>query len=316
MIWRAVHSRWNLKLARRLVLLAPLLAGACGTAPAEGDLIGGLASHRTRSEDTLITLARAYGVGYTELVAANPGVDPWLPGDGTELIVPDAHLLPSAPREGIVINLAEQRLYFYDGDGAPKTFPIGIGREGRETPLGQTRISRRKEAPEWHPTASARAEDPTLPWVVEAGPDNPLGTHALYLDWPQYLIHGTNRPYGIGRRVSRGCIRLYPEHIVALYELVPDDTVVRVVDEPVKIGWHDGELYLEVHPTRGQADQIEEHGRFDPVPAVGIGALVLTMAGEQSDRVDWLAVQRALTERGGVPVPITVSNFERALALR
>lgn len=309
-------SRRAIRLGARLVLLAPLLASACGTASHTDDLIGDLNSYRTSADDTLIALARDFGVGYTELVAANPGIDPWLPGDGTQLIVPHAHLLPSAPREGIVINLAEQRLYFYDGEDGPRTFPIGIGRQGRETPLGQTHISRRKEGPDWHPTASARAEDPTLPWVVEAGPDNPLGTHALYLDWPQYLIHGTNRPFGIGRRVSRGCIRLYPEDIVELYDMVPDETVVRVVDEPVKIGWYDGELYLEVHPTRGQADQIEELGRFDPVPAVGIGALVLTMAGEQSDRIDWLAVERALNDRGGVPVPITVSPLERALALR
>ncbi len=297
-------------------MLAPLLMAACGTAPFEGDLVGSLDSYRTREDDTLVALAREFGVGYTELVAANPGVDPWLPGNGTRLTVPQAHILPSAPREGIVINLAEQRLYYYGGDGAPQTFPIGIGREGLETPLGLTRIVRRKEGPEWHPTAAARADDPTLPWVVKAGPENPLGTHALYLGWPQYLIHGTNEPYGIGRRVSRGCIRLYPEDIVKLYEMVPDDTPVRVVDEPVKIGWSGGELYLEVHPTRGQADQIEADGRFDPVPAIGIGALVLTMAGDEADRVDWLAVERALADRSGVPVPITVSTFERALALR
>jgi L,D-transpeptidase ErfK/SrfK len=315
MMCRAVLSQTNSRPARPLAVALALLAGACGTAP-QGDLIGDLDSYRTSADDTLIQLARDFGVGYTELVAANPGVDPWLPGDGTRLTVPYAHLLPSAPREGIVINLAEQRLYFYDGEGGPRTFPIGIGREGRETPLGQTHISRRKEGPDWYPTASARAEDPTLPAVVRAGPENPLGTHALYLDWPKYLIHGTNEPFGIGRRISRGCIRLYPEDIIELYGMVPDETVVRVVDEPVKIGWYDGELYLEVHPTLSQADQIEQHGRFDPVPAVGIGALVLTMAGEEADRVDWLAVQSALNARGGVPVPITVSPLERALALR
>ena len=316
MTWHAVYLRWSKGNSLGLALLAALSVGACETAPPQGDVIGSNDSYSTHHEDTLIALARDFGVGYTELVAANPGVDPWLPGDGTQLTVPQAHILPSAPREGLVINLAEQRLYYYGDEAAPVTFPIGIGRQGRETPLGQTRIVRRKEGPDWHPTASARAEDPTLPWVVKAGPDNPLGSHALYLDWPQYLIHGTNQPYGIGRRISRGCIRLYPEDIIALFEMVPDETPVRVVDEPVKIGWSGGELYLEVHPTRGQADQIESDGRFDPVPAVGIGALVLTLAGEESERVDWLAVERALTERSGVPVPITVSAFERALALR
>ncbi len=312
MVARAVLSRWIPKLA----VLAPLLLGACGTGSHEGDLVGSLDAYRTSEEDTLIALARDFGVGYTELVAANPGVDPWLPGDGTRLTVPQAHILPSAPREGLVINLAEQRLYYYGEDGTPRTFPIGIGREGLETPTGETRIVRRKEGPNWYPTAAARRDDPTLPAVVEAGPDNPLGSHALYLDWPQYLIHGTNEPYGIGRRISRGCIRLYPEDIVALYEMVPDETTVRVVDEPVKIGWSGGELYLEVHPTLDQAAQIEAEGHFDPVPAIGIGALVLTMAGDASDRVDWLVVERALADRSGVPVPITVSSFERTLALR
>ena len=299
--------------SKPVLLAAALLAGACGTMSHEGDMLGAMGSYETRHEDTLIALARDFDVGYTEIVAANPEVDPWLPGAGTRIAIPRAHLLPSAPREGIVINLAEQRLYFYPEDGPPRSFPIGIGRGGLETPLGETRIVRRAENPVWYPTAAARAEDPTLPGVVKAGPDNPLGTHALYFDWPQYLIHGTNEPYGIGRRVSRGCIRLYPEDIVTLYELVPDETPVRVVDEPVKIGWSGGELHLEVHPTRAQADQIESDGRFDPVPAVGIGALVLTMAGDKADRVDWLAVERALMERSGVPVPITVGTFEMAL---
>ncbi|NNG02931.1 MAG: L,D-transpeptidase family protein [Inquilinus sp.] len=302
-------------LVLRLGLLAGLMpAAACGSLP-ESDLIGALETHRTVHEDTLIALARDFDVGYTELVAANPGVDPWLPAPDTMLVVPGAHVLPSAPREGLVINLAEQRLYYY-GDGGVETFPIGIGREGRDTPLGATRIVGRKEGPEWYPTARARAEDPTLPARVEAGPENPLGSHALYLGWPRYLIHGTNEPYGIGRRVSSGCIRLYPEDIVRLYGMVDEDTPVHVVDEPVKIGWSDGELYLEVHPTLDQALQIEERGRFEQAPAIGIGALVLTLAGENADRIDWLAVQQALTERGGVPVPITVSPLERALALR
>ena len=191
-------------------------------------------------EDTLVHIARAQEMGFVEMRAANPNVDPWIPGNGTEVILPKRHILPDAPHEGIVINLPEMRLYaFVNGDQEPSTFPIGIGREGLETPLGTTTVVRKAEGPSWRPTARMRREDPSLPAVVEAGPENPLGTHALYLGWPTYALHGTNKPYGIGRRISSGCIRLYPENITQLFEMIPVGTKVTVVNQPIKLAWID-----------------------------------------------------------------------------
>ena len=216
------------------------------------------------------------------------------------------HLLPDAPRDGIVINLPEMRLYFFAEPGAdPETFPIGIGREGWTTPTGTSRIVRKTEAPSWYPPESIRAERPELPAVVEPGEDNPLGSHALYLDWPAYLIHGTNRPWGIGRRISSGCIRLYPEDIIDLFARVPLNTPVTVVDQPVKLGWWDGRLYLEVHPTQAQADEFEESGSFAPQPIAGLAHQIRAAAGDRADAIDWDTVGRATTARDGVPTPIT-----------
>jgi L,D-transpeptidase ErfK/SrfK len=267
--------------------------------------------HHASTEDTLIELARSHGLGYVELVAANPGVDPWLPGAGTPLVLPAAHLLPPGPHEGIVINLAEQRLYFFDMAGTPLTFPIGISRAGWKTPLGETTVTRKVESPTWYPPASARREDPTLPEVVTPGPENPLGTRALYLGWPRYLIHGTNEPYGVGRRVSRGCIRLYPEHIEGLYEAVPLGTKVRVIDEPVKLAWVSDALYLEVHPTVAQAGQLEENGRFEPADDPEIQERVTEFAGASAHLVDWPVVTRVVRERRGVPVSILRGGVRR-----
>jgi L,D-transpeptidase ErfK/SrfK len=210
----------------------------------------------TRAEDTLSDLARAYGLGYDELVAANPGVDPWLPGDGTPVLLPTQFVLPQVPREGIVLNVAAKRLFYFPrtAEGQPrivKTYPVGIGRVGWETPTGATRVVAKAVDPHWYVPASVRQEhaeqgDP-LPAVVPPGPDNPLGNRVLQLDMPGYLIHGTNQPYGVGMRVSHGCVRLYPEDIEFLFELVAIGEPVRIVNEPFLLGHLDGDLYFEAH---------------------------------------------------------------------
>jgi L,D-transpeptidase ErfK/SrfK len=164
---------------------------------------------------------------------------------------------------------------------------------------------RKKENPTWYPGPTARVDYPHLGNAVPPGPDNPLGTHALYLKWNALAIHGTNEPYGVGRRVSRGCIRLYPEDIAALYPLVPVGTPVRVINEPIKLGRRSGELYLEVHPTLDQATQIEDDGRFDPGPSPDIRKRVLGAAGDDAPRLDWDLVAQTLERRGGIPVRIT-----------
>jgi L,D-transpeptidase ErfK/SrfK len=276
-------------------------------APAAADDIAGVQrSYLISAKDTLYDIAVDNGLGITELRAANPGIDPWLPPPGQKVTLPTAHLLPGGPRRGIVINLGDQRLYFFGPrPGEVSSFPIGIGHAATVTPVGATTVAGKRENPTWIPPASIRAEHPSLPAAVGPGPGNPLGKHALDLGWPSYVVHGTNRPHGIGRRISHGCIRLHAKDIAQLFEDVEIGIPVRVVDEPVKVGWSGGELYLEVHPTQDQADQIDETGAFT---FAGYGDLVGRVAaavGEQAGRVDWQLARRVADQRYGIPVRIT-----------
>jgi len=208
------------------------------------------------ADDTFSDLARTYGLGYDDIIDANPGIDPWLPGEGTAIILPTQYVLPDAPKRGVILNIATKRLFYYPPQAEGElqqvlTFPIGIGRVGWETPLGDTTVIAKAKNPSWWVPASVRREhaemgDP-LPSVVPAGPDNPLGTRVLKLDMPGYLIHGTNQPYGVGMRVSHGCVRLYPENIEFLYTLVDIGEVVTILNEPYQIGSRDGVIYFEAH---------------------------------------------------------------------
>ncbi|MGF1609854.1 MAG: L,D-transpeptidase family protein [Kiloniellales bacterium] len=288
------------------VLLCACWLPAVALAQLSGDIIGESTLYVADGEDTLLDVARDHDLGVLEVMAANPGVDPWVPGHGTPVLLPTAHILPDAPRRGIVINLAELRLYYFPPKGAPWSTAIGIGREAFTTPLGTTQVVRKQADPTWFPTASARAENPDLPAAVPPGPANPLGKYALYLGWNSYLIHGTNKPYGVGRRVSRGCIRLYPEAIARLFQEVKVGTTVTVVAESVKLGWHDGELYLEAHPEIEQLDILEETGAFPLLETVGLDERIIAAAGEAAGRLDWPVVQAALTQRRGTPVRITL----------
>lgn len=310
---RAPGGRARTGIARRRLLqtalACPLAAALPEPARAEtGDLIGAARFYLTRAEDTLLDVAVAHDIGILAISAANPGIDPWVPGADQLILLPTAHLLPEAPRTGIVINKAELGLYWFPTRGAPRRHAIGVGREGFDTPVGETRIVRKQKDPTWHPTAATRADRPELPAVVPPGPDNPLGRHALYLGWPTYLIHGTNKPYGVGRRVSRGCIRMYPAAVERLFEEVPIGTPVTVVDQPVKVGWHEGELWLEAHPDLGQLEELEETYSFTPNPGTvdeAALALVRRRAGEALERVDRDRVEAELVARRGIPVRIT-----------
>jgi L,D-transpeptidase ErfK/SrfK len=263
-------------------------------------------TYRASYQDTLLDVARKFNLGYVEMVAANPGTDPWLPGEGTQIVLPTVHLLPDAKPEGIVINLSDMRLYYFEKLGAPpRSYPIGIGREGLTTPLGTTEIVRKTKDPTWRPTARMREEHPEYPEAVPPGPDNPMGDRAMYLGWPQYAIHGTNKPWGVGRRVSSGCIRMYPEDVEQLYDLVQVGTKVTVVDEPIKFGWIDGQLYMEAHPTQAQSDQLEAQGRFDPVIPSSVVDQARAAAGSEAARLDWSRIRKAVVERRGYPIRIT-----------
>jgi L,D-transpeptidase ErfK/SrfK len=209
--------------------------------------------------DTLYDLARKYSLGSEELIRVNPGVDPWLPGAGRKLIVPGRHILPPGPREGIVVNLPEHRLYYYPKPkrGGPIeviTYPVSIGKMDWRTPLGTTHVIQKQKNPVWYPPESVRKEhaaagDP-LPASVPSGPDNPLGLFAMRLAAGNgtYLIHGTNNPIAVGLAVTHGCIRMYPDDVAALFPLIPVGTQVRLINQPVKVAWVDGELLLEAHP--------------------------------------------------------------------
>lgn len=226
--------------------------------PARDDVVGSLQVITANQDDTLSDIARRFNLGYEEIVNANPEVDPWLPKAGTKIVIPTQFVLPDAPRQGIVINLAAMRLFYFPKTktGQPQkviTHPLGIGRVEWKTPEGVTRVASKKENPSWIPTPSIRKEhakngDP-LPAIVPPGPDNPMGTHVLKLDWPSYAIHGTDKPPSIGLRGSHGCLRMYPEDIVCIYNDVPVGTPVRVVNQPQLLGWRDRTLYLQAYPV-------------------------------------------------------------------
>ena len=293
---------------RILAVALPLFAAFRSHAADSSVLVGLPTVYQTQAEDTLLDVARAYDVGYIEIRAANPDVDPWLPGAGRRIAVPTQHLLPDAPHRGIVINLAELRLYYFPPKGEPRTFPIGIGGEGKETPVGHTEIVRKRTHPTWFPTASERAADPELPTVVPPGPENPMGDYALYLGWSGYAIHGSNKPYSIGRRDSSGCIRMYPEDIATLFGLVGPGTLVTVVDEPVKLGWAAGELYLEIHADQADAESIETTGAPRSFEAADADALVVEAAGAEASRLNWYAIHLEEARRSGIVVQITETN--------
>lgn len=217
----------------------------------DSTVIGFTKTHNIGNFESLIEAARKFNLGYNEIVSANPDIDPFLPDNGTIITIPTSWILPTIDSyNGIVINLSEMRLYYFFQQKDRKlvrTFPIGIGREGYDTPLGKFKIIQKIENPSWYVPESIRAEKPELPRVVPPGPDNPLGTHALRLSLQSYLIHGTNKPWGVGRRVSHGCIRLYPEDIPVLFQLVNNGVKVEIVKQPVKIGVRDKKVFIEVH---------------------------------------------------------------------
>jgi L,D-transpeptidase ErfK/SrfK len=210
---------------------------------ASENAIGEVTYYTVRGHETLYDIARFVDLGVDEIINANKNIDPWLPKAGDVITLPTKFIIPDVPRKGIVINLATMRLYYFPPDNPDDiiTFPISVGVEGRSTPLGMTKISRKRKNPEWIPPQSIRLEKPWLPGIVPAGPDNPLGEYALSLDyskdqrWTSVVIHGTNRPWSIGTLASHGCIRLYPEDIRVLFEAVETGTAVNIIYQPYPV---------------------------------------------------------------------------------
>jgi L,D-transpeptidase ErfK/SrfK len=292
-----------------LALAAPARAGDGAVLMAE--------LHRVQAGENLLDLARSGGVGYVELLAANPGADPWLPPAGGEILLPTSHLPPSGlNRAPLVINLGDMRLYWRGPDGTVDSFPIGIGQDERSLRPSATRVVGKRHNPIWVPPPSIRAEKPYLPERILPGPDNPLGEYSLDLALGLVRIHGTNLPDGVGRRVSHGCLRLYPEDIAKLYPQVAIGTPVLIVDEPVKLAWMDDELWLEIHPTQTMADAIEAHRPAEAPPVPDLETRITALAGKQALRVDWKMVDWAETHRLGIPIRITRPTAGEPLALK
>lgn len=290
------------------LLLTTAVSAATLVLPSSGEsVVGRNLIVPAKASETLLDIARRYDVGYSEIKAANPNIDPWLPKEGSPVVVPTQYVLPQAPRRGIVINLAEMRLYYFPESqpgqpGVVVTHPIGIGREGWSTPLGKTSVISKKKNPTWIPPESIRAEheangDP-LPKVVPPGPDNPLGKFALRLGMPGYLIHGTNRPWGVGMRVSHGCIRLYPEDIASLFAQVKVGDSVNIVYQPFKAGIKDAVLYLEAHVPLPELESPERSGLTKMV------ATIVAATEKPIPEMYWEAAKRVADERTGVATQV------------
>ncbi|NBC97426.1 L,D-transpeptidase [Atlantibacter hermannii] len=300
----------RLILVSSLLLVSALQASRATTypLPPEGSRLVGSNITITIPEgntEPLEHFAAMYGLGLSNMLEANPGVDPYLPTPGSQLIIPQQVILPDTPRKGIVVNSAEMRLYYYPPDsGTVVVLPIGIGQAGRETPRNWvTKVERKQEAPSWTPTANTRREYAkegiTLPAFVPAGPDNPMGLYAIYIG-RLYAIHGTNANFGIGLRVSQGCIRLRDDDIKLLFDNVPVGTRVQLIDQPVKTTLEpDGTRWLEVHePLSRNRTEFESDKR---VPITLTGALRKEV---ESPDADAQVVTEALERRSGMPVQI------------
>ena len=292
-------------------LLWSLPAGAETFPLADGQMmVGAPGSHVTSKDDTLLDIARDNDLGYGQIMAVNDrDLDPWLPGEGREVILPNLFMLPDGPRQGIVIDLAAQRLFYFPKDGKTvQTYPLGTGAEAGMTPRGTTKVVGKVVNPVWYVPKSIRKEQPDLPGMVRPGPDNPLGEYAFRLGWPSYLIHGTNKPYGIGRNVSHGCIHLYPEDIKTLFGEISIGTPVRVVDDEMRFAWVDGTLYLALAPTHAQISEISENQKVTPSVPDNLQARVAEAAGDQVGRIDWKLVAELGLKRPGMPVAITTGD--------
>lgn len=298
----------------------PLATHTFAFDPETTGVLGELQVTYAAYEDTLPDIARRFNLGFDELVNANPGVDPWLPGAGTRIVLPTQFVLPDAPYEGVVVNLAALRMFYFpkpgkDGQRIVQTFPIGIGKVGWATPAGTTKIVSKRKDPYWTPPASVRkehaAEGDPLPARVPPGPDNPLGNRAMNLGWPSYLIHGTNKPAGVGLRASHGCIRMYPEDVVVLFDKVAVGTKVTVVNQPIVYRWQGDSLYVQAYPPHEELleakakksgrKQAPIHTHLDEA----LSARMQERAAQHGGVIDLAVTGQVVSDARGVAVPVS-----------
>jgi L,D-transpeptidase ErfK/SrfK len=313
------NYRITIIMRRYLLVLLGTLPIAGNTAavtfqlpPADVDVVGQVEYTEASREDTLLDIARKYDIGQNEILLANPKVDRWLPANGARVTIPNRYILPNAERNGLVLNLPEMRLYYYpkpvrDQQQVVITHPVSVGRMDWVTPLGTTKIVAKERDPSWRPPKSLKEEHAKegdiLPDVVPPGPDNPLGRFAMRLGFTGYLIHSTNKPFGVGMRVSHGCIRMYPEDIEQLFDQVPVGTKVQLVNQPIKVGWLAGALFMEVHPPMD-----EDRDKYQDIINAAFDSIADAIAGsgnEQHVALSGSAIKAAVEEQSGIPVMIS-----------
>ena len=319
MIKLFLKSRFIIVVSTWMIIGSGPASAAIYTLAGNASVVGKVESVLADTDDTLLDIGKNYGFGLQEIKLANPGVDIWLPGEGRKIILPSEFILPNVPKVGIVLNIPEMRLYYFPETKRGEqrqviTYPLGIGREGWATPYMKTRIIQKKEHPSWYPPESIRKEheengDP-LPKIVPPGPDNPMGDYALKLAGDgDYAIHGTNKAFGMGMRISHGCIRLYPEDIADLFHRVKVNTPVNIINQPYKVGERDGVIYLEVHPHLD-----EDHEHFSRNDITEVVKYIIQITDENHYKIDWDLVKKVVDESTGIPVAIGMNIPETPAA--
>ncbi len=262
-------------------------------------VIGNVSTYTVKRRDTLLDIARNFDLGFSEMQVPYKHIDPWVPPSGLELDIPTSWILPEGTWDGIVINIPEMRLYlFYRKISAVRTFPIGIGETGAFTPVGKFYVKDKRVSPTWHIPPSLQKEHEGKK-SIPPGPDNPLGSHWLGLSISGYGIHGTNFPWAVGRLVTHGCIRLYPEDILQLYPIVPIGTPVTILYEPVKFGFKEGRIFIQVHEDI-----------YHRIPDLLRFTLSKLRQRGIRDLIDLKKLKEALRQGNGFPTDIT-SDFDR-----
>ncbi|HYD17203.1 MAG TPA: L,D-transpeptidase family protein [Patescibacteria group bacterium] len=306
----AVPSAYALEPAVPLAPLPQAKSEAPLPAPAASDVIGAVISYTSKKGENLSTIAQKFGVGYVELQAANPEVNPNKIKPGTQITVNSMHLKPSIAREGIVVNLETSRLFYFKDGKEVLTFPVASGKKGWETPTGMTKVYNKRKDPIWTPPPRIRAESPDLPDFIEAGPNNPLGKYAISVGLDGIMFHGTNAPSSVGKKVSHGCMRMYAADIEKLFKAVKVGTPVLLMRSSHEIGWQGDTMFLQLAPKVKKM----RAGEVRMKPDLDLFAKIQQAAGPGA-KIDWVAVEDAVVRADGIPVAVATRAPEQRDAM-